>query len=267
MTDDILPDSPQAPPRRKFLERQLPIGSTKRKLAFWLGIPFLIFLAVMFTLDKIVMPMVTRQGEAFPSPNLINQRLLEAQISLEELGLTFNVAASEYSPGKPPGVILNQSPLPGTMIKPGREFRFVISLGQKQVVVPNVTGKSVRQAMLDLETAGLKLGEIAWAFSDTIPERVVVFSYPAAGTEIPLASFVNLMVNRGRVSTFTYVPNLIGLSLTEAKKRLEEKSLRLGKIKRKIDESVLPETVIEQSEPEGSEADINSEIDLVISQD
>jgi serine/threonine-protein kinase len=266
MSDDTTSDSPLAPPRRKLLERQLPLGSTKRKLAFWLGIPFLVFLAVMFTVDKIVMPMVTRQGEAFPSPNLINQRLLEAQISLEELGLTFKVAASEYSPGKPPGVILNQSPLPGTMIKPGREFRFVISLGQKQVVVPNVTGKSVRQAMLDLETAGLKLGEIAWAFSDTIPERVVVFSYPAAGTEIPLASFVNLMVNRGRVSTFTYVPKLIGLSLTQAKKRLEEKSLRVGKIKRKIDDNFLPETVIEQSEPEGAEADINSEIDLVISQ-
>jgi serine/threonine-protein kinase len=152
------------------------------------------------------------------------------------------------------------------MIKPGRELRFIVSLGQKQVVVPNVTGKSVRQAMLDLETAGLKLGEIAWAFSDTIPERVVVFSYPAAGTEIPLASFVNLMVNRGRVSTFTYVPKLTGLPLSDAKKRLEEKSLRLGKIKRKIDDNFLPETVLEQSEPEGAEVDVSSEIDLIVSQ-
>jgi serine/threonine-protein kinase len=266
MSDQYDNDSPPARRRPRYFERQLPVGSTKRKLTLWLGIPFLIFVAVMFTLDKIVMPMVTRQGEAFPAPNFINQRLLEAQISLDELGLGFKVAANEYSPGKPPGVILNQNPLPGTMVKPGREIRFVVSLGQKQVVVPNVTGKSVRQAMLDLETAGLKLGEIAWAFSDTIPERVVVFSYPAAGTEIPLASFVNLMVNRGRVSNFTYVPRVIGMPLSEAKKRLEEKSLRVGKIKRKNDDKVLPETVLEQSEPEGAEVDVNSEIDLVVSQ-
>lgn len=266
MSDDSTNDSDVVLRRPRFLERQLPIGSSKRKLVLWLGIPFVIFIAVMFTLDKIVMPMVTRQGESFPAPNFINQRLLEAQISLDELGLTFKVAANEYSPGKPPGVILNQNPLPGTMIKEGREVRFVVSLGQKQVVVPNVTGKSVRQAMLDLETAGLKLGEIAWAFSDTIPERVVVFSYPAGGTEIPLASFVNLMVNRGRVSNFTYVPRVVGMPLSEAKKRLEEKSLRVGKIKRKNDDNFLPETVLEQSEPEGAEVDVNSEIDLVVSQ-
>ena len=266
MAEETYTDSPQAPPRKKFLERQLPLGSFKRKVAFGLGIPLLILIAVMFVADKIVMPMVTRQGEAFPAPNLINQRVLEAQISLEQLGLTFKVVAQEYSPGKPQGVILNQSPLPGSMIKPGREFRFVVSLGQKQVAVPSVTGKSVRQAMLDLETAGLKLGEIAWAFSDTIPERVVVFSYPAAGTQIPLASFVNLMVNRGRVSSFTYVPNLIGIPFSDAKKRLEEKSLRVGRIKRKIDDKYLPETVMEQSEPEGAEVDVGTEIDLVISQ-
>lgn len=266
MAEEEYIESPQAPPRRKFLEKQLPLGSIKRKLAFRLGLPLLVLLVILFAADKIVMPIITRQGEAFPAPNLMNQRVLEAQISLEQLGLTYKVVANEYSPGKPQGVILNQNPLPGTMIKPGREFRFVVSLGQKQVVVPNVTGKSVRQAMLDLETAGLKLGEIAWAFSDTIPERVVVFSYPAAGTEIPLASFVNLMVNRGRVSTFTYVPNLVGMPLSDARKRLEEKSLRVGRIKRKIEDKYLPETVMEQSEPEGGEVDIGTEIDLVVSQ-
>jgi len=257
------------PPNRskfRFLDRRFPPGSAKRKLLFWIGIPFVVFVVLMFAFDKIIMPMVTRQGKAFPAPNLINQRVLEAEISLQELNLGYKVAASEYSPGKPPGVILNQFPPPGAMVKAGRELRFIVSLGEKKVIVPNVTGKSVRQAMLDLETAGLKLGEIAWAYSDTIPERVVVFSYPAGGTEITIASFVNLMVNRGRVSSFTYVPRVIGMSLSEAKLRLEEKALRLGNVKRRTDNNYLPETVLEQSEPEGAEVDVNGEIDLVISQ-
>jgi beta-lactam-binding protein with PASTA domain len=266
MAEDSYTSSPPQRSRFRFLDRHFPLGSTKRKLSVWLGIPLVVFVLFMFTFDKIIMPMVTRQGKAFPAPNLINQRLLEADISLNELGLGYKVGASQYSPGKPPGVILNQYPPPGTMVKAGREIRFVVSLGQKQVPVPNVAGKSVRQALLDLETAGLLLGEIAWAFSDTIPERVVVFSYPAAGTEIPMGSYVNLMVNRGRASNFTYVPKVIGMPLPEARRKLEEKALRAGVVKHRRDDKVLPETVLEQSEPEGAEVDVGSEIDLVVSQ-
>jgi serine/threonine-protein kinase len=216
-------------------------------------------------MDDIVMPAVTRHGEEFPLPDFSSQRLLEARLSLDELDLRYEIAAEEYSPGKEKGIILNQYPLAGTMVKPGRVIKFVVSLGKKNVPIPNLAGLSVRQAMLDLETAGLILGEIAWAFSDTLPERVVVFSYPAAGTEIPIGSPVNLMVNRGRASNFTYMPKVIGLTLNEAIKRLEDKQLKLGIVSYRTDENYLPETVLEQSEPEGAELDVGTEIDLVVS--
>jgi beta-lactam-binding protein with PASTA domain len=119
--------------------------------------------------------------------------------------------------------------------------------------------------MLDIETAGLTVGEVAWAFSDTLPERVVVFSYPPSGTEISIGSTVNLMVNRGRASNFTYVPKLVGLTLVDARKLLEEKSLKLGLVTYRTDENYLPETVLEQSEAEGTELDLGTEIDLVAS--
>ena len=51
------------------------------------------------------------------------------------------------------------------------------------------------------------------AYSDTLPARVVFFSYPAAGTEIPLGAPVNLMVNRGRATNFTYMPKVVGMPL------------------------------------------------------
>ena len=94
---------------------------------------------------------------------------------------------------------------------------------------------------------------------------MVVFSYPSAKTEIPLGSPVNLMVNRGRASDFTYMPKIIGLTLSEAVKRLEDKSLKLGLVSYRTEENYLPETVLEQSEAEGSELDVATEIDLVVS--
>ncbi|MCK4633024.1 MAG: PASTA domain-containing protein, partial [candidate division Zixibacteria bacterium] len=58
---------------------------------------------------------------------------------------------------------------------------------------------------------------------------------------------------------------VIGLAISEAMKRLEDKHLTLGLINYRIDENYLPETVLEQSEPEGAELDVGTEVDLVVS--
>lgn len=248
-----------------FFADKLPLGSLRRKIAFRAVLPILILLLCYWTVNSIVMPIVTRHGDEFPLPDFIGQTVVEAQMGLNDLELKHEIKSEEYSPGIERGVILNQFPIAETKVKPGRVVKFVVSLGQKLIPIPDVSGLSVRQAILNLETAGLDLGEIAWAFSDTLPEKVVVFSYPAATTEIPLGSPVNLMVNRGRASRFTYMPNLIGLTLDEAVKRLEDKSLKSGVITYRTDENFLPETVLEQSETEGIELDVATEIDLVVS--
>ncbi len=248
-----------------FLSDKLPPGSPQRKIAFGVGIPVLSLILLYFIFDSIVMPIITRHGDEFPLPDFTGQRVVDAQVMIKDIGLEFEVSSEEYSPGEERGVILNQFPIAGTEVKNGRVIKFVVSLGQKMIPIPDLAGLSVRQAILNLETAKLDLGEIAWAFSDTLPERVVVFSYPAAGTEIPLGSPVNLMVNRGRASNFTYVPKVVGLTLDEATARLESKLLKVGIVTERTEENYLPETVLEQSEPEGAELDVGTEIDLVVS--
>jgi serine/threonine-protein kinase len=248
-----------------FLHKKLPPGSMERKIAFRVILPLLILLVLYVIVDGIVMPVITRHGSEFPLPDFTGLTVTEAQITLKDLDLEFEISSEQFSPGEERGIILNQFPIADTEVKSGRVIKFVVSLGQKLVPIPELAGLSVRQAILDLETAGLDLGEIAWAFSDTLPERVVVFSYPASSTEIPLGSPVNLMVNRGRASNFTYMPKVVGMTLDEAKKRLEEKLLKVGIVTPRTDENYLPETVLEQSEPEGTELDVGTEIDLVVS--
>ncbi len=248
-----------------FINQKLPYGSWQRRAALWAGAPLLVLYVIYFIINSLIMPAVTRHGDEFLLPGFLNQKLAEAEIKLDELKLEYAIASEEYSPGQEQGIILNQCPIEGTRVKKGRQIKFVISLGQKLVKIPNLAGLSVRQAILDLETAGMEPGEIAWAMSDTLPEKVVVFSYPAAGTEIPLGSPVNIMVNRGRASDFTFMPRLTGMSLEKAKKLLEEKYLKLGLVTHRADENYLPETVLEQSEAEGTELDNGTEIDLVVS--
>ena len=248
-----------------FFSDKFPPGTLKRKIALRAILPLLIILVCYWVADSVVMPIITRHGDEFPIPDFTDQSLSDAQLNIKDLDLTFEISSEEFSPGKEKGIILSQFPIAGTKVKTGRVVKLVTSLGQKLVPIPELAGLSVRQAILNLETAGMELGEIAWAFSDTLPEKVVVFSYPASGTEIPLGSPVNLMVNHGRASNFTYVPSVIGLTIDEAVKLLEDKSLKLGIVTYRTDENYLPETVLEQSEPRGTELDIGTEIDLVVS--
>ena len=248
-----------------FMADSLPYGSFRRKLILWVIVPVVLFLIAFLLVDKVIMQIITRHGSEFPLPDMVGQQNTDARITLDNLDLRYEIASEEFSPGQPQGTILGQFPIAGTKVKKGRTIKFVISAGQKMVPIPETAGKSVRQALLDLETAGLILGEIAWAFSDTMPEKVVVFSYPSSGTEIPLGTPVNLMVNHGRASSFTYMPNVVGLPLPEARQLIESKELKVGLITTRIDENYLPETVLEQSEGVANELDVGTEIDLVVS--
>ncbi len=256
---------PRNKSRAPLFAKSLPEGSFLRAVVLWGLVPIVGILILVLIVDNMVLPIITRHGTEFPVPDFVGQRLVEARMTLTDTELGFEVASEEYSPGKEKGLILAQFPIGGTKVKSGRNIKFVVSLGQKKVSIPDVAGLSVRQARLNLETAGLAMGDIAWAFSDTLPEKMVVVSYPPAGTEVTYGAPVTLMVNRGRSADFTYVPELVGLTLEVAQQRLADKQLKAGIITRRLDDQYLPETVLEQSEMEGTELEPGTEIDLLIS--
>ncbi len=238
---------------------------TPRVLAIYLGAPIGVLFLLYVIFDFGIMRIITRHGSEFPLSDVTGKGIEMAHEMLRSQGLDMEVAAEEYHPDKPEGTILSQYPAPGTKVKSGRIIKVTASIGQKMVTIPALSGFSVRQAKLNLEASGLKLGEVAWTFSDSLPEKVVVFSYPASGTEIPAGSAVNLMVNRGRLGGVVYMPQLVGRQFTDAKKMLEELGLKVGLVTYVRNEDFLPETVLEQSAEEASELEPGEEIDLVVS--
>ncbi len=223
----------------------------------------LIILFVVF--NSVVMPLVTRHGDSFDLQNLVGMSIEEATKIVEESGLRIEVTSQEYNPSFRDGSVLTQYPTAGTKVKSGRIVKVVVSLGEKDVIIPQITGASVRQAKLDLETAGLRLGDIAWTYTDTLPEKLVVFAFPSPGDTVSIGSKVNILVNRGRGQGVTYMPDLVGATIDEAREVLRQKGLKIGLIKTRHDENFLPETVLEQSEDPATELEVGEEVDLVVS--
>jgi serine/threonine-protein kinase len=251
----------------RFLQApKIPLPRTPwAKIAIRIGIPLVALLVLFEIMNLGVMPIVTRHNEEFSLPNIVGMTTTEAEPVLREADLFLQVTSEEYHPDKPTGTILSQFPVGGTMVKSGRTIKAVTSLGQKAVAVPDLSGFSIRQARLILETAGFKMGDIQWTTTDSLPEKVVVFSYPNKGTMIPFGSTVNLMINQGAHEQTVFVPSLVGLSLEEAKARLEERGLKIGLVTHTVDENYLPETVLEQSEEAGMELLPGEEVDVVVS--
>lgn len=242
----------------------LPAGSWKRRIVHFAGYPFAVFIILFLFMDDMVMPIVTRHGSEFELPDIVGYQKEDATELLKVVDLGLEVTSEEYHPDKPPGTVLSQYPPVGTMVKSGRIIKVVTSIGQKYIKVPPLAGFSVRQAKLNIEAANLILGDVAWTFSDSLPERVVVFSYPATGTEILIGSPVNLMVNRGRLSGIVFMPNLVGKQLEEAVSMLNGLGLKVGLVTHVRNENYLPETVMEQSVEEVTELEVGEEIDLVV---
>jgi serine/threonine-protein kinase len=248
-----------------IIEKLFPEMSRRRTFLNYVIVPGIILIIAFLFIDSLFMPWVTRHGSEFELPGIVGYEIEGAREILAMVDLDVEVTSEEYHPDKPTGTVLSQYPAAGTKVKSERTVKVTISIGQKDVVIPPLAGFSVRQAKLNIEAANLILGDIAWTFSDSLPERVVVFSYPASGTEIPIGSPVNLMVNRGSLSGIVFMPRLVGRSLEEAAAILDDLNLKIGLVTHIRDENYLPETVLEQSVEEATELDVGEEIYLIVS--
>jgi len=259
-----LPRSRRARRQDSLYNKYLPPQSRRRKFVNYIVIPLVALLVFIWLFDNVIMLLITRHGTEFKLADITGYKFDDAEALLKSADLEIEVISEEYHADKDEGTVLSQYPPAGTKVKAGRIIKVVTSIGQKNVRVPPLAGFSVRQARLNIEGAGLVLGDIAWTFSDSLPEKVVVFSYPASGTEIPMGSPVNLMVNRGSLSGIVFMPKLVGRPLEEARAILDELDLRIGLVTHVRDENYLPETVLEQSVEEATELEVGEEIDLVV---
>ena len=212
------------------------------------------------------MPFAARQGKERIVPKVLNLTKAEAEKVLKKADLRFSVIAEENHPEKPVGTILLQRPEAGSVIKKGRTVRVIISKGGKLVKVPDLKGIVLRRAEILLANMGLNLGEIEWTYSDSFPNNSVVETYPSSGAKVPPGTSVNLVVNQKTEESLVYVPNLMGKNFEEAKRLLAEYELKVGDLKHKKNDRLLPRTVLDQNPKEGEEVEKGTKIDMVLSE-
>jgi beta-lactam-binding protein with PASTA domain/predicted Ser/Thr protein kinase len=161
-------------------------------------------------------------------PDFRGRPLPEVQALASQLRLQVVVGGQQYSDRYPPNTVADQDPPPGQRVREGRWITVITSQGAEVVAVPDVTRRTLTEARLLLEQARLRVGAVQEDFDDQAPRGTVVSQEPAPGTSVPRDAEVRLVVSRG--PELVTVPNLVGLTLEEARAALHRVGLALDRI-------------------------------------
>lgn len=224
---------------------------------------FLIVLAlIIFAMNKYVLPWFVSSPEEIV-PKLIGKQQEKAIADLEKLNLQAVVADTIYNEKYNIGVVVLQKPRPGQVVKDGRRIYLFISGGKQTVNVPNLKGKSIREAKFSLERIGLKLGDIQNLPSNN-PKDMIFDQQYVEGTPLKRGDSVGVSLTIGKLSSRIILPDFIGKSLSEVVEILADSSLRVGTVTFRVSNSLLPNTVIDQYPSQGSVVSVGSQIDLFV---
>lgn len=178
----------------------------------------------------------TRHGARRTVPDFAGIPLDEAQRLARSHDLELQVNDSLFVPAYEGGIVLDQLPAGGVEVKPGRTVYVTInSFRQKSVPVPYVAGRSLRQAKNMLEIAGLEIEELI--YRPDMATNYVLEEYcdgrPVLETsriEAEIGSGVTLYVGVAEGSGTTPVPMVTGYGLRQAKSRLWELGINVGRV-------------------------------------
>lgn len=117
-----------------------------------------------------------------------------------------------------PGEVLASEPAEGSVLRPGREVQLTVALPPGRLApttVPRLVGANESAIAAAVEQAGLGIGHLVRVHADA-PAGIVLAQRPAANLTVGQGSTVDAVVSLGPEPLQSFVPDLVGLPLSEA---------------------------------------------------
>jgi len=169
------------------------------------------------------------QGREVEVPNVLGTKAGDAEAVLAGRQLGMRIADRIYS-DLPVDYVVRQSPPAGMRVKIQQRVHVVLSLGLHRVAIPALLGKSLRAARIELLRSALQVGELSNTYLGDYRTDSVVQQNPPSGATDAVRPRVDLLISLGARQPAYLMPDLLGLTQTEAQRRIFAAGLRLGKI-------------------------------------
>ena len=197
-------------------------------------------------------------------PNVVGMSKEEAQKTVEDLKLVFEVSSEEFNKDVPEGYVISQDPtyIADYNVKEGSTVKVVISKGQEKTTVPKVVGMTREEAEKALEEANLE-AEIVEETSRTVEEGYVISQEVEANAEAYAGDTIKIHVSTGTGIKQVNVISVIGQDEATAKTNLSNLGLKVN-VSYDEDTSKDNGVVLKQSIESGKTVDEGTTITITV---
>ncbi|MCL2192698.1 MAG: PASTA domain-containing protein [Treponema sp.] len=214
---------------------------------------------------------VLRGEEQVMVPNVQGRELTQALLELQARELNPRIQLRHSQSPHDRGLVLEQDPSPGQIVKAGRRVRLVVSQGTVVNRVENFVGRNIDNVRLDLMAFTVGSGgpilmirePLIFDYSNDPPGTIIQQS-PEAGTDISGPTQLEFVISRGPQHALMTVPQLTGLPLSEALGWISGTGAVFEFSVRELQPGEQGETVVHQSPPAGASVTSNTRISLTV---
>ncbi len=129
-----------------------------------IGLSLLILLGLIFLL-RWWLGYTTNHDQGIEVPDLQKKTIAEVEEQLNKIDLRYVVVDSaSYNPDFPKKSVLEQNPIAGDLVKENRKIYLTLNPSKyRDIAIPDLNGKTRRQAETHLRSIGFKVGKkITW---------------------------------------------------------------------------------------------------------
>lgn len=203
----------------------------KKKSPVLIIVATILVVALGITLGFLGMKKFVEGGKDVKIPNVVGEKAEDAKSKLEALGLKVLEVTEESDKEK--GIVLKVDPNVDATVKSGSEVKLTVSGGESQIKVPNFAGMDLDGVKSTLENLGLKIGDINYEYSDSVPKGQVINQSPNANESVDKDSKVSVTISKGKEikSETINIPDVSGKSVDEAKSILANAGVGVNAVK------------------------------------
>jgi beta-lactam-binding protein with PASTA domain len=211
------------------LHKNTEFPQTRGRGFFFVCLGFLVFSVLLSTA---VFFLSVRGAEQVLVPDVTGKDLTDALLDLQAKELYPQIQLRYSGSIAEKGMILEQSPPSGTIVKAGRRIRLVIGQGLRLAAVENFADRMLADVRREIEQAVAADSATLVTIADPVlyrtsstPAGTILEQNPAPGTAITGPTTITFVVSRGPESDTKEMPSVTGLSPSEAAARLSERGI------------------------------------------
>ncbi len=170
-----------------------------------------------------------------------------------------------YDADKPLDIILNQNPQPSEKkIKEGSTIQLTVNSEETTINLPYVDGRTKDDAVAKIKSANL-IPEVLMVLDNQTAEGYVKQTYPLAGSKITIGSTVKIYVSKKAGEAKVEIPNLVGLTLSEAQAKISEAGLNYNGFEY-MESSVAKDKIVAQNPLRGAKVNKGTNVSVILSE-